>query len=136
MKNSSVFVKFDSKTIELTKRFSAAASRFGSDEYMMLQQVRKDYPTFKIAVKATRRKSNQFKGLTYDYMAEYISKKKNSAELMKDFETLTKSCDDASENGKASYVEVKKWFLEQFPEIKAQKNARRNEVERILSSVA
>lgn len=130
MKNSSVFVKIDNKTIELTKKFSKSASRFGSDEYDILQNVRKDYPNFKVVVKATPKRTVQHKGLTYDFMANYILKK--NVELMKDFETLTKCGDDTVENSKASYAQVKKWFLAQFPEI----DAHRNEVEAILSSVA
>lgn len=30
------------RTIEMTKKFEKAASRFGSDEYKMLQEARKD----------------------------------------------------------------------------------------------
>ena len=58
----------DSKknTIEMSKKFAKAASRFGSEEYRQLQEARRDYPTFRIVTKTTRtKKSDCFKGLTY-----------------------------------------------------------------------
>ena len=61
------------RSIELSKKFAAAAAKFGSDEYKMLQEARRDYPDYKV-VEISRKnpKSNKstFKGLTYEYHSE------------------------------------------------------------------
>ena len=45
-------------TIEMTKQFAKAAEKFGTEEYKALQEVRRDYPHFKI-VTVTRKVSGQ-----------------------------------------------------------------------------
>ena len=73
MANSTSFenairVNRTNRTIEVSKSFDKAASRFGTREYEAMQQVRKDYPDFTIVVKTVRTKADHFKGLTYDFM--------------------------------------------------------------------
>ena len=58
-------------TIELTKKDYDKACKFGTQEYLDLQEVRKAYPNYKV-VKVTRKASkNTYKGLTYAYMEKY-----------------------------------------------------------------
>lgn len=76
-------------TIEMTKKFEKAASRFGSDEYKALQEARKDYPTYKVVVKTSTTKSKEsFKGLTYDYMEKYIDAHDKEGTTKAEFEML------------------------------------------------
>ena len=110
------------RTIEMTKKFEKAASRFGSDEYKMLQEARKDYPTYKVAVKTSTTKSKEsFKGLTYEYMKKYIAAHDENKSIMAEFEMLRAISDEAEASlaEASSYGEIKKWFFEKFPEIKA-----------------
>ena len=84
---NSVRINRTARTIEVTKSFDKAASRFGTLEYEALQKVRKDYPDFTIVVKSTRTKADHFKGLTYDFMEKYI--KAHNTDLLSEFYTLT-----------------------------------------------
>ena len=61
-------------SLVLTKSFAAKAAIFGSDEYKMLQEARRDYPGYKVTVGKTKNKEqkNAFAGLDYDYMEKYI----------------------------------------------------------------
>ena len=109
------------RTIEMTKKFANAAKRYGTREYEDLQNTRRDYPTYKVVTRSTKKKNDSFKGLTLDYMEKYIEnhdKEKN----MVTFYTLC----GKDENGdrieveglpvqSASYGQIKKWFLEQYP---------------------
>lgn len=102
-------------TLEITKKFATAASRFGSDEYRELKEARTEFPTFKVVVKTTKSK-NSFNGLTYAFMENYIKshddeKQTKYAEFMKQRE-IGKSVASAK-----AYNEIKKWFLEKYPEI-------------------
>ena len=101
---NSVRIVRSSRTIEVTKTFDKAASRFGTREYEAMQQVRKDYPDFAIVVKTVRNKADHFKGLTYDFMEKYIaSHDDDEKSIMKVFNDL----------------EIKAWFFKTYPEIEA-----------------
>ena len=67
----------NNRTIELTKKFATAASRYGTREYEELQDARRAYPKYKVVTKKASKKKDSFKGLTYDYMKEYIKNHDN-----------------------------------------------------------
>ena len=64
MKNLTVCAA--SRSIEVSKKFNTLASRYGTDEYKALQEVRRDYPGFKVVEVSTRKApKSTYKGLTY-----------------------------------------------------------------------
>jgi len=112
-------VVYTTKSIELTKKFANAAERFGSDEYQMLQQARKDNPGYRVII--TKSKSNKtFSGLTYEYMETYISTHddENQSIMMQYYirRGRTDKTPDALPSP-LSYGKMKKWFIEQFDDI-------------------
>ena len=116
---NSLTINERNRTIEMTKKFANASKRFGSCEYKDLQAIRKDYPTYKIVTRSTKRKKDSFKGLTFDYMENYIKthEKENTAILI-DFYKL---CGKDETGNKLEleeaecYGKIKKWFLNQYP---------------------
>ncbi len=110
-----------SRSIEVTKGFDKAASRFGTREYEAMQQVRKDYPDFAIVVKTVRSKVDHFKGLTYDFMEKYIASHDNAEARLAEFNDLRATSDEAMSFGAdaLSYGKVKAWFFKNYPEIEA-----------------
>ena len=111
----------NSRTIEVSKSFDKAASRFNSEEYKALQQVRKDYPSFTIVVKTVRTKADHFKGLTYDFMEKYIASHDDAEARMAEFDNLRGKSEEAQLLGAAahSYGEIKAWFFKSYPEFEA-----------------
>ena len=109
------------KSIEMTKTEAKAAGKFNTPEYNELMELMKNFPTFRIdVVKATTKKVDRFKGLSYDYMKKYI--KSHDESKMATFYELC----GQDENGNkvemaavATYGEVKMWFLTKCPEIEA-----------------
>ena len=102
-------IKFDSKTIEISKTFADKASHFGSMEYHELLIAMHDLPDFTVTIKMTRKPRRTYtKGLTYEYMESYISMVDEDGSLMKDFQCLCQGC---------SYAEIKRWFFAKFPEV-------------------
>ena len=69
-----MFVNEKKNAIELTKKESTAAAKFGTPEYAHLQSVRRDYPDYAVITRQIKKNSNKkvYKGLTYDYMRDYI----------------------------------------------------------------
>ena len=102
--------------------FAKEAANPRSDEYQMLQQVRRDYPTFTITTRKINTNPNKktYHGLTYDYMRFYITQyasKESRQELLAELEHLIdiSKCYAKSKR----YPTIKNWFLKQFPEIVA-----------------
>lgn len=118
---NSVRINRSARTIEVSKSFDKAASRFNSDEYKALQQVRQDYPTFAIVVKTVRNKADHFKGLTYDFMEKYIASHDDAEARMAEFNDLRATSNEAVAFGveALSYGEIKAWFFKSYPEIEA-----------------
>lgn len=121
MKNLTVCVP--SRSIEVSKKFNTLASQYGTDEYKMLQEVRRDYPGYKVVVAVAKTsKSNKpsFKGLTYEYMETYISKHDDENNtIMEEYMILRGISDEADEvcAESCSYFEIKTWFLNRYPAI-------------------
>lgn len=66
------------KTLEVTKTFAKAASRYGSEAYMKLRSARNDFPDFKVVVRSTAaKKKDSFKGLTYSVVTRQIKRNLN-----------------------------------------------------------
>ena len=117
-----ITINAKNNTIVITKAFAKKASKFKSDEYNALQEVRKDYPSFRVEVKTAPKKKDSFKGLTYAYMEKYIAKHDDAEQtIMKEYETLRGIGEEAESAmaESASYGEMKEWFLNKFPEIRA-----------------
>ena len=59
-----MFINERKMVIEISKKFAAAACKFGTQEYNDLQAVRKDYPTYKVVIvtRRTTAKKDNFKG--------------------------------------------------------------------------
>lgn len=108
-----------SSKIEMTKTEAIAAGKLNSDKFNELKNLREMFPTFQIEiVKIVTKRVDHFKGLTYEYMENYI--KGNKESLLSIFYAL---CGRDEEGNKvklaaaASYGEVRMWFLTEFPEI-------------------
>ena len=118
------------RTIEMTKKFAATASKYGTDEYKMLQEVRRDYPGYSVQIMNRKTVQNDFKGLTYEYMEMYIEKHDSeSGSIMKEFNMLRAKDKDSIAIGaeSESYMIIKSWFLDQFPAF-AEYYEKRNEM--------
>ena len=106
----------------MSKKFAKAAEKFGSEEYRALQEVRRDYPNFKV-VTVPRKVCGQkesYKGLTYSYMENYIKTHDDEKKtIMTEYEMLRGMSTEAQEAlaEACSYTEMKAWFLKKFPAI-------------------
>ena len=114
-----MFANLMEKKIEMTKAEAAKAGKMGTDKYNELAALMERFPNFEIAIVKTNTKSvDHLKGLTYEYMENYI--KAHNEELLVEFYEFCGK-DEKGKNlqfgVKFSYGEVRMWFLEQFPEI-------------------
>ena len=101
----------------MTKPFAESAFRYGTPEYKMLQEVRRDYPDFRVKVRQIRKNPSQrrYANLTYDRMREYVEK--HDPDGLALYDTKVELAQFRTSDTR--YPSVKKWFLERYPEIKA-----------------
>lgn len=140
MTKTTIIINSKDQTIEVTKAFAKAASIFGSPEYRMLQEARRDNKDYGVKVMHSRKKDD-FSGLTKETMRNYIAKHDDAeGSKMMEFRTLLGEVEANAENmefvAKADFFEVKKWFLATFPEIKDYAKSSQNKIQAILNKVA
>lgn len=128
---------FNANCIELTTAEMKKAMIFGSDEYKALQEARRDYPNYRVVEKKIKNKS-EFGKLTMKTIKAY-AEKHGSDKQKNDLEIMTQKGVDM-ETGEymeaASFFAIKGWFLNTFPELKAQRAEHRQKVQEILRDAA
>ena len=128
------------KKIEMSKKEAKAAGKIGTPEFEELKNYMAMYPGFEVQIKAPAKRKVEFRGLTYEYMKGYILKHDNEdGEIMAEFrELIAQDKKDKVEGAEhleaAGYLDVKKWFLAKFPEIKQYKENHDKKVQEILNA--
>lgn len=113
-----VRVNYSTKTIVITKKFAKVISNPFTEEFKAFMELRERLSDFEVVVKATakRTKRETLKGLNYSFMEQYIARHDDeNATVMAEFKKMTVKDDDNLAT--LSYGVVKKWFLEQYPEV-------------------
>jgi hypothetical protein len=119
MKNT-LKIDHKEKTLIMDRTFAKNAENTRSEEYAHLQAVRKDYPDYTVTLKTIKKNPNKesYKGLTYDYMEDYILTHGSEEEILENFAEykelrLIAKCHSRS----MRYPTIKRWFLEKYPAI-------------------
>ena len=112
-------VDYANGVISLSSAFEKKAFTPGTSEYAQLMAVRNDFPGFRLATRQfkTNTKQDRYKGLTYDFMREYIKRVEGN-----DAPAVLEGLEDMIEISKCHstckrYPSVKKWFLERYPDV-------------------
>ena len=131
------------KKIEMSKNEAKAAGKIGTAEFEMLREYMAAYPGYEVQIKAPAKRKVELRGLDYKYMRAYIQKcnKENKADIMAKFNDLiAQDKKDGKEGAEyleaAGYLEVRAWFLQQFPEIEKRRDDHKAKVQAILAEVA
>ena len=128
------------KKIEMSKNEAKAAGKIGTAEFEMLREYMAAYPGFEVQIKAPAKRKVEFRGLTYEYMKNYIKKHDDKdGTIMAEFcELIAQDKKDKVEGAEhleaTGYLDVKKWFLAKFPEIKEYKEQHAEKVQKILAA--
>lgn len=130
-----IYVDLEKRTIVMTKKFAVAASNPLSGEWKILQEVRSAYPEFEVKRHTIKKQPNKecYKGLTYDYMRNYImTYDENAMEVLNELEhqIVISRCHSSN----VRYSTIKKWFLNKYPEIKNFGTQRNAETDFVLTA--
>lgn len=108
-------IDFASGTIFVTKAFMKEAETYNSNAYNIIMTLKLDLPNMRVVVQERNRKSRKRDNLTYANMLRFINCQNNAEVLIKEF---VKVRDLASGQGGNAYQNVKRWFLQTFPNYK------------------
>ena len=104
--------------ISVSSSFYKKASVAGTPEYNQLMAVRAQNAGFQTVVRRfkTNKTQDRYKGLTYEFMREYLARVKD-ADGMKELENMINisKCHSAG----FRYPVIKSWFLKRYPEIES-----------------
>ena len=122
---TTIQINHKKNTIEMTKKFYNESCKFGTEEYKMLQEARRDYPGYTPVVAKNKKSGNDtldaFKGLDFEYMELYIMKHDDDAQsILAEFKMM-RAEDDASKAVGAkseSYLTILEWFLDKYPAVR------------------
>ncbi len=117
----SIKVNERNHTLEVSKKFQKQASIFGSVEFEELSRARAMFPNFKVVV-PKRKSSENYKGLTIDFMIDYIKSTNDDDNLAELLSMAGKSANAEDKFKAEAYGKIRKWFLETYPQFKVGKN--------------
>ena len=119
-------IDFTTNTLYMNYKFAEASTEYGTPEYKLLQNIRKDLPNIKMVKRAGRntKTCNVNKRLTYKNMQEYIRVQENAEQLLASFmlARIESKC------APSPYAFVRDWFVKQFPNYQECKVFERNNV--------
>lgn len=118
--NGFLKVEHSKRQLVMSREFAKFANDTMSEEYAHLQRVRQDYPLYEVVLRKITRKSDKesYKGLTYEYMEDYILTHGTREERKKTYDEYNELRLIAECHSKAyRYPTIKRWFLNKYPEI-------------------
>lgn len=116
-----ITVRFAEKELLLKSKFAKKAAQCGTPESVKLQRYIQLYPSFDIVVHEIKKNASQehYKGLTYDYMCDYISSHESEETAPAVLQELEDMIDISKCHSQGKrYPTIKEWFLEKYPAVK------------------
>ncbi len=132
-----MIINFKKNTIELTKTEMNEAKKYGTLQYKELMDARRDNPGFTVVEIKTRKGKSDFSNLDMKTIKGYVMKH-GTDEQREHFAFISKRRigEDGEYCEAQPFFEIKKWFLNEFPEIKQSRKDYRQKVQEIYEAAA
>ena len=106
----------DEKTALVTKAFKKNASIFGTEEFKLWREYKKEFPNAVMVTKSIKKNPNKLnitKNMTYENMAAFIREQDDAAEVMKEFKKQI----NLSKVKANPYRAVLAWFKQKYSDV-------------------
>ena len=112
MKNAIIYI--NDTEAQVTKAFAKQARIFGTPEYKLWKEYRKDFPEAQMVTKTIKKNASKrtYKNLTYANMEWFLKSQDNADQLLKEFKVKK----EAAAIQQNPYRAVLAWFLQTFPD--------------------
>ena len=110
--SASVIRYINDTTAQVTKAFEKKACIFGTEEFKLWREYKKEFPKAKMVTKSIKKSEKQKKrrNMTFENMKAYIATQPNAKELRKEFDTMK----ERSKIQKSPYQYMLSWFEAKF----------------------
>jgi len=110
--SASVIRYINDTTAQVTKAFEKKACIFGTEEFKLWREYKKEFPEAKMVTKTIKKNEDQKRrrNKTFENMEAYIATQPNAEDLKKEFETIKQR----SQIQKSPYQYVLSWFKAKF----------------------
>ena len=110
--SASVIRYINDTTAQVTKAFEKKACIFGTEEFNLWREYKKEFPKAKMVTKSIKKSEKQKKrrNMTFENMEAYIATQPDAKALKKEFETIKQR----SQIQKSPYQYVLSWFEAKF----------------------
>ena len=110
--SASVIRYINDTTAQVTKAFEKKACIFGTEEFKLWREYKKEFPEAKMVTKTIKKNEDQKRrrNKTFENMEAYIATQPNAEDLKKEFETIKQR----SQIQKSPYQYVLSWFEAKF----------------------
>lgn len=110
--SASVIRYINDTTAQVTKAFEKKACIFGTEEFKLWREYKKEFPKAKMVTKSIKKNPDQKtrRNMTFKNMEEYIKTQPNAKELEEEFKTIKQR----SKIQKSPYQYVLSWFEAKF----------------------
>jgi len=116
---TNVRINHEERTIVITKKFAKDASKYNTYAYNELKEIRNDNIGYKVVVREVAKTTSVNNRITFATMENYIKKHDETGEIMKAF--LARKNEEKGEHiQKTTFFQIKKWFLDTYPELKVE----------------
>ena len=110
--SASVIRYINDTTAQVTKAFEKKACIFGTEEFKLWREYKKEFPNAKMVTKSIKKNPDQKnrRNMTFENMEAYIATQPDAKALKKEFETIKQR----SQIQKSPYQYVLSWFEAKF----------------------
>ena len=110
--SASVIRYINDTTAQVTKAFEKKACIFGTEEFKLWREYKKEFPEAKMVTKTIKKNEDQKRrrNKTFENMEAYIATQPNAEDLKNEFETIKQR----SQIQKSPYQYVLSWFEAKF----------------------
>ena len=110
--SASVIRYINDTTAQVTKAFEKKACIFGTEEFKLWREYKKEFPKAKMVTKSIKKNPDQKnrRNMTFENMEAYIATQPDAKALKKEFETIKQR----SQIQKSPYQYVLSWFEAKF----------------------
>ena len=110
--SASVIRYINDTTAQVTKAFEKKACIFGTEEFKLWREYKKECPNARMVTKSIKKNPNQKnrRNMTFENMEAYIATQPDAKALKKEFETIKQR----SQIQKSPYQYVLSWFEAKF----------------------
>ena len=128
-----MYINEKRKTFDMSETEYESAMTHGTDAYYALREMRNDYPTFRPFVVKT--KKPRVGTITKSMIESYV-KANGTPEQKKQYLLYTSPYDDKGNYiGVTSFLELKKWFLAEFPSFTSSRKDRDEQIREINKEI-